>query len=223
MANSPPFVVTISRQLGSGGAYVGRQLATSLGIAYADRDILEKAAEALRVQARDVEARDEVLPSMIDSIVEAFTFSGVETSYVPQLDLPTHDELRQAETRVIREIAARKSAVIVGRAGFYVLNQHVRHFSVFLHASLEFRVRRVQELFEINRDRALKAIDENDHARGRYLQDITGRNWTDSTQYDLSICTSTLGLMLAARTLVETVRTRFRVPLLNKGATPESA
>ena len=69
---------------------------------------------------------------------------------------------------------------------------------------------RVQELYGFSRERALRAIEESDKARGRYLRELTGRSWTDTLQYDISLCTSTLGLMLAGRVLCETVRTHFR-------------
>jgi CMP/dCMP kinase len=205
-----PYVITISRQLGSGGAFLGRQLASQLGIAYADREILERAAEVLEVQADDIEPRDECPPSLIESMLQSFTFAVPEANYAPPLRVPGYEELRQAETGVIVEIASVRDAVIVGRGGFHLLKGHPLHISVFLHATTEFRQRRVQEIYSLSPQQALHTIQESDHARSRYLRDLTGRSWTDTTQYDISLCTSSLGLMLAERVLFELVRTRFR-------------
>lgn len=207
---SSPFVITISRQLGSGGAFLGRMLATELGIAYADREILERAAEALEVRADTLEPRDECSPSFIDSVLQAFSFGVPEVNYAPPLEVPSYDELREAEANVIREITARKSAVIVGRGGFHWLTGHPRHLSIFLYAETRFRIRRVQEIYSLSPEQALQAIEESDQARSRYLRKLTGRNWTDAVQYDVSLHTSSLGLMLAGRILVELARLRFR-------------
>jgi cytidylate kinase len=209
--SSSPYVITISRQLGSGGAFLGRKLATELEIAYADREILERAAEALQVRAEEIEQRDERAPSLMESVFQSFAFGAPEVNYVPPLSVPSYEELKLAETTVIREIAAIHSAVIVGRGGFHFLKGHSRHLSVFLHADIEFRLRRVQDLYSLTANEALRAIQESDMARSRYLRELTGRTWTDMAQYDICLCTSSLGLMLTERILFELVRTRFRV------------
>jgi cytidylate kinase len=210
MNKQQPYVVTISRQLGSGGAYLGRKLASELGISYADRDILERAATSLQVSAELIEGCDESAPSFIESVLEAFSFSVPEANYVPALPVPSYEQLRGAESDVIREIAAKQSAVIVGRGGFHWLSSHPRHLSVFLHADLGFRVRRVQELYGSTQEQALLAAQESDRARDRCLRELTRRPWTDAQQYDIALCTSTLGLMLSGRLLLEAVRARFR-------------
>jgi len=210
MKEQEHYVITISRQLGSGGAYLGRKLATEFGISYADRSILERAAESLQVRAEDLEARDESAPSFLEMLLEPFALAVPEVRSTPVLEIPSYATLRAAESNVIREIAARQSAVIVGRAGFHLLDQHPRHLSVFVHASPEFRVRQVEEYYGVSRERASSVIQDSDRTRARCLLDLTGRQWTDALQYDVSLCTSTLGLMLAGRMLCETVRTRFR-------------
>ena len=210
MTKQVPYVITISRQLGSGGAFIGQRLAAEFGISYADRDILEHAAESLQVRADIVEARDESAPSFIDKVLESFMFGVPEAPCAPTLEMPSYSELQKAESSVILEIASRRSAVIVGRAGFHLLANHPRHLSVFLYADLPFRVNRVEELYNLSREQALRVIDESDRARGRYLLGLTGRPWTDTVQYDISLCTSSIGLMLAGRVLCDTVRTHFR-------------
>ncbi len=205
-----PYVISITRQLGSGGAHLGRKLAAELGISYADRDILERAAESLHVRTEEIEACDECAPSFMQSVLEALSFGVPDVNYVPAFQVPSYAQLRGAESEVIRGIATQRSAVIVGHAGFHLLASHPRHLSVFLHAELEFRAHRVQELYGFSREQALRALEESDRARGRYLRELTGIPWTDSLQYDISLSTSKLGLMLAARVLCEAARARFR-------------
>ena len=205
-----PYVVTISRQLGSGGALLGRRLAKELGILYADRDILEQAAKLLDVNVRAAESRDESAPSFLKKVFESFAYGGPEVYCAPSLQVPSYEELRDAEIDVIREIAAQRSAVIVGRAGFHLLALHPRRFSIFLYADLHFRAQRVQELYGLSRERALHVIDESDRVRERSVHELTGRPWTDTLQYDVSLCTSSLGLELAGRVILELVRHHIR-------------
>ena len=126
------YAITISRQLGSGGAFIGKQLATELGIKYADRDILERAAESLQTKADEIEARDEYAPSFLDSALEALSWGTPDVNCVVATPLPSYVALRDAEAAVIRELAARHSAVIVGRGGHHLLASHPRHLSIFL-------------------------------------------------------------------------------------------
>ena len=121
MTNQIPYVITISRQLGSGGAYLGRALATDLDIPYADLDIVKRAAELLQVRTEDVEALDESAPSLWESVFDSYTFGAPEVSCLPVQAVPSYVDLREAESEVIRDMAARRSAVIVGRAGFHWL------------------------------------------------------------------------------------------------------
>lgn len=211
MKDQAPYVITISRQLGSGGAFLGRRLAHELGIFYADRDILTRAAQLLEVEVQDVESRDESAPSFLQRALESYAFGGPEVSCAPALQVPSYEQLRDAEIEVIREIGAQRSAVIVGRAGFHVLAQHPRRFSIFLHADLEFRAERVQEIYGLSPERALHVIESSDRVRARSVLDLTGRRWTDTLQYDASLRTSTLGLELTSRVLLELVQSRLDV------------
>ncbi len=204
-----PFVITISRQLGSGGACIGRKVATELGVHYADRDILERAARSLDVSEAHVEACEETAPSFFQSALSAYSLGGPDWVCIAPLDVPSYVEVREAESRAVLELAAVRSAVIVGRAGFHLLRSHPRHLSVFLHADLAFRVQRIQEICELSPQRALARIEETERARGRYLEQLTGRPWTDAVQYDLSICTSSIGLDRAASLICALARDRF--------------
>lgn len=209
MQQQVPYVITISRQLGSAGACIGKKVAAALHIHYADRDILERAARALNAAVVDLEPREETSPSFLQAALEAYSFGGPDAVCVPALELPSYTEVRETQAQIIRETAAAHSAVIVGRAGFHVLRAHPRHLSVFLHADLAFRVRRTQEQFGLSSERALKVIEETESARDRYLEQLTGRPRTDALQYDLSLCTSSIGIDTAVTLVCELAAARF--------------
>lgn len=193
MKQTKPLVITINRQLGCGGAFIGQQLAKRLNIFYADREIIRNAAEKLSVLEEDIDSREEKVPSFWDSL---FRSQGYATDvYVPQKFFPPTDrEVFDTQAEVIKHIANEKSAVIIGRCGFYLLRKHPNLVTIFLHADLDFRSSRIQDTYELSPDDALKMISQNDKGRNAYCKTFTGKDWSDARNYDLSIDTGRIGI-----------------------------
>jgi len=186
------YVITISRQLGSGGGYIGQQLAKRLAIFYADREIISEAAKKLRIKEDEVESRDEKA-LFWRSLIESYAMNT--DNYLPtQIVAPIDRELYEAETDIIERIAGERSAVIIGRCSGYILREHPNHIRLYLYASEAFRIARVQFLYKVTEDEARKMMVRSDKERGRYNKKYAGMNWTDLRQYDLCIDTSKLGL-----------------------------
>ena len=193
MKRTTPFVITISRQLGSGGAYIGQQLAKKLNIYYADREILSKAAKELRVLDEDLESRDEKLLSYWGSFLH---INGFATEYhvPPQMNFPFDREIYDAEANAIEHIARESSSVIMGRCGFHVLREHSNRINLFFHADDAFRSKRVQELYKVSEKAALEMIEKSDRDRAHYIETFTGKKWIDARYFDLTLNTGKLGL-----------------------------
>ena len=193
MKQTTPFVITISRQLGSGGAYIGQQLAKKLNIDYVDREILSKAAKQLAVVEEDLESRNEKLLSFWSSF---FHINGYAEDYhlPPQMNFPFDREIFDAEADVIEQIARERSAVIMGRCGFHILREYSNRVSLFLHADISFRSKRVQELYKLSEKAALEMITKNDKERVNYIETFTGKKWTDAKHFDLTLDTGKIGL-----------------------------
>jgi cytidylate kinase len=188
-----PFVISISRQLGSGGAYIGQQLAKRLNIDYVDREILSMAAKQLAVLEEDLESRDEKLLSFWKSFFHMNAFAS-EYHLPPQMNFPFDREIYDAEAEIIKHIAEDRSAVIIGRGGFHILQEYSNHIGLFLHAGIPFRSKRIQELYKVPEKTALEMIIQNDKERGNYIGTFTGKRWTDAGQFDLSFDTGKIGL-----------------------------
>ena len=193
MDKTSQFVITISRQLGSGGAYIGQKLAKNLNVFYADREIISQAAKKFSILEDDLESREEKTISLWESFFQSFTYAS-EIYIPPQIIGPTDRELFNAETEIIRRIAKDRSAVIVGRCSSHILSDHPNHACIFLHANLAFRKSRVQQLFKVSEETAEKMIVQSDTERAQYYQKFTGKEWTDLRNYDISIDTSKTGL-----------------------------
>jgi len=192
MKKTTPLVITISRQLGSGGAYIGQQLAKKLDIDYVDREILSIAAKRLAVVEADLESRDEKLLSFWNSF---FHINGYSSEYhlPPQMNFPFDSEIFEAEAEVIKHISRERSAVIIGRCGFHILREHANCINLFFHADRSFRSKRVQELYNVNEKTALEMMTRNDKDRAQYIDTFTGKKWNDAMLFDLTIDTGKIG------------------------------
>lgn len=188
-----PFVITISRQLGSGGAYLGQQLSRKLNIHYADREIITKAAEQLSVLEEKVDSRNEKVQSFWSSFLQFSAFAP--DVYIPQkITEPTDYELFTIQSEIIKRIAREHSAVIIGRCGFHLFRDHPNHLSIFLHAGIVFRKSRIMNLYNVSEETAAKMIAESDKGRALYCKTFTGKEWTDARNYDISLDTGKTGI-----------------------------
>jgi len=203
MKKITPFIITISRQLGSGGAYVGQKLAKNLNIFYADREIISQAAKQLSVLEEDLESRDEKIISFWQSLLTSYAIGAPDSYIPPQIISPTDHILFKVESEIIERIAKERSAVIIGRCASHILRYHTNHISIFLHSNLSFRKTRVQEIYNLSEEAAEKMIAKSDKDRAVYYRTNTGKEWTDIRNYDLSIDTGKIGLEKSLDLIIE--------------------
>jgi CMP/dCMP kinase len=209
MSQNAPYVITISRQIGSGGAYIGQRLAAKLVISYVDREIVHQTAERLNMSEDDLVSRDERVTPLWRSFLESSVYSNPQIYVPPPLDITTDESLYRAESGVILDIVKQTSAVIIGRGGYYVLRRHPRHLSILLHADTAFRQQRIQELYHLSPQKAGKMLLSVDKARASYLRILTHVDWADARQYHMSLDTGVLGLESVEDMIVAAVHARF--------------
>lgn len=205
-----PLVVTISRQLASGGAYIGQMVAKRLALRYVDREVLRNVATTLGVaDEREIEPLQERMPRMWDTIARALSFGAPDSQFVPpSAPRPDEREIAAAQADVIREIASREDAVIVGRGAAHILQGEV--IRVFVHAPVEHRVTVVQQLYQLSEADAKRMIRDSDRDRAAFIQSLSGRAWTDACLYDLALDTSVVPVDLAVDLIVSVVNARRR-------------
>jgi cytidylate kinase len=205
MEEDAHIAITISKQMGSGGSYVGYLVAKELGFKYIDREILREAAARLGTDAKVLEDHDERSCGLIDNLVRAFSFGTPETAYIPPMSRPIYDkDLFTLESKIMNEIVDRCSAVIAGRAGFHALRDRPGVIRVFVHAPIEFRVERVmraQHTEDIAHARA--QVEDSDRRRSKFVRDMVGVAWTDARNYHLCIDTSGVGFPTAAEMIIK--------------------
>ena len=186
-------IITISRQIGSGGAFIGQKLAKELGMSYVDREIITQAAKEFSLVEEDLESLDEKTPSFWQCFFQS-SICSPDVYLPPQLFVPTEEAIFKVETKIIKQIAKDRSAVIIGRCGSHILRDNPNHLSIFLHADAKFRKKRIEELYKVSGKEAEKMIEQSDGERARYHQLLVEKPWSDAGQYDLCINTSKMGI-----------------------------
>jgi len=210
MTSSSRLVVAISHQMGSGGGYVGQALARALGIRYADREILEQAARMLGKDDRELEGLEERVASLWGRVASILALGAPEAPYVVPAVLPLEEEdLFLVESRIIREIASREDAVIVGRAASWLLRDHPAIVTALLHAPEEWRTNQVMRRRGLaDAGAARELVRHSDQQRRRFIESLRGGSWVDSSYYHLCIDTSEVGPDAAVELLASLARSR---------------
>lgn len=187
---SDKVIVTIDREYGSGGHEVGKRLAEKLGIRFFDEELIERAAAVTGYHEDYIRNNDERAPEY--SIPSLFSgFDNYQSSPFARI--------QEEEFRIIREIAAEGSCVIVGRAADYILSSE-RHVSIFLFAPIEDRIRRklkvTEDLPDTDYDEYSmeKHVKQVDKQRRKYYEFYTDNKWGGRDVYDLLINTSRAGI-----------------------------
>lgn len=193
-------IVTISRQMGSGGSEIGYRLARSLGIRYVDREILSRTARTLGENEQVLADRLERVSGLWEEVARCFQLGSAEASYAPPpLRIIPDTRLFEVTSMVISEIARNCSAVIVGHAGFHILRNHPRIVNIFVHADEGFRARRVMDRYSVHAfEDAMDLIRKSDQDRRKLVARLTGREWSDALNFDLSLDSGKAGLDLAS-------------------------
>lgn len=199
-------IITISRQYGSGGRFVGRLVADELGIPFYDKEIIAMAAEDSGFAQEFITENEEKMKGL--SAV-SFTSSPWGGGNLMNSFENIESRIYALEANAIEKIARQGSCVIVGRCADYVLKNKVRCLNVFIHADMPSRIDRVINVFKRTDDRkkAEKLIKENDRMRARHYRYYTDSEWGECKGHHITLNTSELGVEGCAKIIVEAYKT----------------
>ena len=180
-------VITIARSYGSGGRKMGRLLAKELGYEYYDREILRIASDESGISEELFRQADEKQRIPLFRIArEVYTGEVVPPD---SDDFISNENLFRYQAKIIRELAATRNCVIVGRCANFILRGRDNVLNVFVTAPVVDCVRRVMETDGLNLEEAEKKIKKIDKRRADYFKYFTGRQWQDAALYDLCLNT----------------------------------
>lgn len=207
-SSNPNFIVTIGRQMGSGGRELGRLLAQRLGIEFFDRRLLLQAVQDSGLIADVVERDDERGPGIFSGAIGFAT--GLLGSGMTMGSTVQGDAVYQAQSEVIRKLGETQSAVIVGRTADYVLREHPRCINIFIHASEDDCVRRIMSRGEGKSQTEARALCRKiNKLRSNYYNFYTDRQWGHATTYDLTVSSSLMPMEHLADFVADYVRLRL--------------
>ena len=187
MNKEDKFVITISRQFGTGGHEIGAELARRLGVKLLDKQILNEVAARINAVEEAVEKIEARNPLWRDDFTNFYRTYMANAEYNGQERDQTSHDLFRAQAEAIKRIASEESCVIVGRCGFDIFADHTNALKIFIHSSLDCRKRRIAAKYDISEHDAAAMIVDNDYSRELYTKTFTGRDWRDATNYDISL------------------------------------
>ena len=192
MNKSEKFVITINREMGSGGRTVGRKLAEKLGVEFYYKSVIKGLQKKFNLTAEEIEKQKGRKQGWWADLKRQLTGSVVTSNlYIPMVSEETDsldtDEIFKAETEILKGIAEEESCVVAGRSGFFVFRDHPNHLSILIQASMPHRVARVASKQNITEEEARKAIDKVDEMRENYVNKYTKSSRYDTRNYQLVI------------------------------------
>ena len=179
-------IITISRQYGSGGREIGKKIAEHYGIPFYDNEIIKQAAKESGFSEQAFHrVEDKATNSFLYSIAMGMNvYSGLEIGLG---GMSVDDRIYITESKVIRDFAKKGPCVIVGRCADYVLRDLPNVVNLFIYASLDFRIKRATEEYNLPTEKAAETILKQDKRRANYYNYHVGEKWANMNNYHLAI------------------------------------
>ena len=192
-------IITISREFGSGGRTIGREVAAKLGIPFYDKELVDQVALESGFAPKFVEEHGEHAPGK-SLFSYAFAPQGVPGV---MNGLSTADFLWNIQCSVILQLADKGPCVIVGRNADYILKDRKDCLHAYIHADMDYRAERIVRLYGESEKSPQTRLQEKDKRRKLNYQHYTGRTWGQAQNYDICLCTSKLGIEPCVDILVD--------------------
>ena len=177
MNKNEKFVITINREVGSGGRTVGSILAEKLGVKYCDKAVIEGLTQKFGLspeRIEEIKAQKKSWWNEINSYYQTLVSSAMEAEV--KLD---NASMFETEKHILQELAVQESCVIAGRSGFMVFRQWPNHLNIFIQASMDHRIKRIMNRKNVTMDKARAIIAKMDASREAYI-----KKYVDTTRYD---------------------------------------
>lgn len=188
-------IITISREFGSGGRFIGEEVAKKLGMKYYDRDIIGQIAEKSGFSPEYIQENAELSPK---KGLFAYAFAGRDIT-----GKSVEDMVYEVQRKVILEIAEKESCVIIGRNADFILNDRDDVLNVFIHGDKAEKVKRICKLYNVTEADALKMMVDIDKKRMTNYRFYTDRKWGMAGNYTLSLNSSELGYDMCEKIIMD--------------------
>ena len=188
-------IITISREFGSGGRFIGEEVAKKLGIAYYDKNIINEIAEKSGLSPEYVLENAELSPK---KGLFAYAFAGRDIT-----GKSIEDMVYEAQRNVILELADKEPCVIIGRNADYILKDRDDVLNVFIHGDASEKIQRITRLYNVEEQKAVKMMADTDKRRMANYNFYTDQKWGKASNYTLCLNSSQLGYDRCEKIIME--------------------
>ena len=180
MNKNEKFVITINREVGTGGRTVGRKLAEKLGVKYCDKAVIDGLTRKFGLTPELIEEIKAQKKSWWNDINNYYQTLVNSTTMPMEAEVKLDNTtMYETEKRILQEVASQTSCVVAGRTSFMVFREWPNHLSVFIQASMEYRIQRVMHRQNVSEQEARDIIAKMDTTREAYI-----KKYEDTTRYD---------------------------------------
>lgn len=191
-------IITISREFGSGGRFIGEEVAKKLGIAYYDKNIIGQIAEKSGLSPEYIQENAELSPK---KGLFAYAFSGRDIT-----GKSVEDMVYEVQRNIILELAEKEPCVIIGRNADYILKDRDDVLNVFIHGDMPEKIKRITGLYNVKEKEAVKMMADTDKRRRTNYNFYTDQNWGKASNYTLCLNSSQLGYNRCEMIIMECVK-----------------
>ena len=178
-------IITISREFGSGGRFIGEEVAKKLGIVYYDKNIISQIAEKSGLSPEYIQESAELSPKRG---MFAYALAGRDIT-----GKSVEDMVYETQRKVILELADKEPCVIIGRNADYILKDRDDVLNIFIHGDMPKKTQRIIRLYNIEEQEAVKMIADTDKRRMTNYNFYTEQKWGKASNYMLCLNSSQLG------------------------------
>ena len=186
-------IITIAREYGSGGRYVGKLVADKLGIKLYDKEFVMKVAKETGLSEEFIEKNEQKRDS----------FETLNNGYYSEYN--NSNELFVKEAEIIKDISKKESCVIIGRCADSILGNKGNVIKIFIYSTMKDKIKRATKYYGMNKEKAEKEIEKINKQREKHYKYYTGKEWKDFTNFDVCINSDALGVEKAAKLICELV------------------
>lgn len=190
-------IITISREFGSGGRFIGEEVAKQLGIAYYSENIIDQIAQQSGLSPEYIEENAELSPK---KGLFAYAFSGRDIT-----GKSVDDMLYEAQRKVILEIAEKEPCIMIGRNADFILKDRDDVLNIFIHGDMPEKIKCICKLYNVTEDGAVKLIKDTDKRRRINYNFYTEQKWGMARNYTLSLNSSQLGYERCEKMIIDCV------------------
>ena len=188
-------IITISREFGSGGRFIGEEVAKKLGIAYYDKNMISQIAEKSGLSPEYIQESAELSPK---KGLLAYALAGRDIT-----GRSVEDMVYEAQRNVILDLAEKESCVIIGRNADYILQDRDDVLNVFIHGDMPEKIQRITRLYNVDEQEAVKMMADTDKRRRTNYNFYTDQSWGKASNYTLCLNSSQIGYDRCEKIIVE--------------------